>query len=117
PIITPLNHHGQPQTVCLVEGESTSRAFEIEVPEATTTVSNLRDEIKIKKSPEFDDIDAYKLNLWKVSVPVTDDNEGQPAQLDTLHAEKLSRPTRKLSSVFSREDLPEDTIHIVVRRP
>ncbi|KAF9952932.1 hypothetical protein BGZ65_004977, partial [Modicella reniformis] len=27
------------------------------------------------------------------------------------------RPTRKLSNVFSREDLPEDTIHIIVRRP
>ncbi|KAG0240233.1 hypothetical protein BGX31_002166 [Mortierella sp. GBA43] len=50
---------------CLVEGDPSSRAFEVEIPR-TCIVSFLKDLTKTKQAPEFDDIDANELTLWKV---------------------------------------------------
>ncbi|KAI8347027.1 hypothetical protein B0O80DRAFT_490763 [Mortierella sp. GBAus27b] len=56
---------------CLVEGDPSSRAFEVEIPR-TCIVSFLKDLTKTKQAPEFDDIDANELTLWKVvSTPQT----------------------------------------------
>ncbi|KAF9956729.1 hypothetical protein BGZ65_002484, partial [Modicella reniformis] len=47
---------------CLVEGQLTSNAFPVYI-DADKDVGDLKDEIKIKKSPEFNDIAAINL-LW-----------------------------------------------------
>ncbi|KAF9368623.1 hypothetical protein CPC16_005165 [Podila verticillata] len=70
-----------------------------------------------EKSPEFDDIAADKLTLWSVSIANDDDYDEIPILLDNLtDQDKKLKPTTKLSKVFD-VDLPEETIHIIVRRP
>ncbi|KAF9137990.1 hypothetical protein BGX20_007823, partial [Mortierella sp. AD010] len=41
------------------------------------TVDDLKDAIKIKQSPSFDDTRASDLILWQVSIPIGDDNESE----------------------------------------
>ncbi|KAG0239337.1 hypothetical protein BG011_003942, partial [Mortierella polycephala] len=53
---------------CLVDGESTSNAFAVEI-ESTKTISGLKDLIKAKKTPKFDDIAANELTLWQATIP------------------------------------------------
>ncbi|CAG8645535.1 5837_t:CDS:2, partial [Paraglomus occultum] len=52
---------------CLVHGDPTERAFPVDI-EQNKTVGHLRDKIKKKKRPEFDDIAADKLILWAVEI-------------------------------------------------
>ncbi|KAG0325768.1 hypothetical protein BG004_003121 [Podila humilis] len=59
---------------CLVDGEATSNAFSIKMP-SSDTVNDLKDLIKTKQSPDFDDIVANKRNLWCVSIPVVPKKE------------------------------------------
>ncbi|KAF8931909.1 hypothetical protein BGZ47_011637, partial [Haplosporangium gracile] len=58
---------------CLVNGEATSNAFPVEI-EATKTIGDLKELIKTKKTNDFQDVDADKLTLWRVSISVADDN-------------------------------------------
>ena len=101
---------------CLVDGGSTSNAFPVKIT-STDTIADLRELIKIKKSPEFDDIAADKLTLWRVSIPVTDDNEDFPILLDNIreNEKRKLRATYKVS-IFGAT-LPEETIHVIVQRP
>ncbi|KAG0369687.1 hypothetical protein BGZ54_009177, partial [Gamsiella multidivaricata] len=55
---------------CLVDGESTSRAFPLSVP-STQTVGGLKKLIKTEKTIAFSDIDADEITLWRVSIPLT----------------------------------------------
>ncbi|KAI1288806.1 hypothetical protein EDD11_009648 [Mortierella claussenii] len=57
---------------CVVDGES--RPFSVKI-ESTETISALKDEIKKKKSPRFDDVAADELTLWSVSIPIADDDD------------------------------------------
>ena len=100
---------------CTVDGESQSNAFSVK-PTPTDTVDDLKDLIKAKKSPRFDDIAADELTLWRVSIPVDgDDITIQLDQVTDTDKKKLG-PTTRLSKVFP-EELPEDTVHIIVQRP
>ncbi|KAF9195471.1 hypothetical protein BGZ51_000046 [Haplosporangium sp. Z 767] len=84
---------------CLVDGESTSRAFPIKIS-SDDTISDLKELIKVEKTPEFDDIAANKLTLWQVSVPATDDEQDeQPVSLDSLAEKKKLFSPRRLISV------------------
>ncbi|KAI9239573.1 MAG: hypothetical protein BYD32DRAFT_434770 [Podila humilis] len=101
---------------CLDDGESPSHAFSVKIP-STDEVDDLRKLIMAEKSPEFDDIAADKLTLWSVSIANDDDYDEIPILLDNLtDQDKKLKPTTKLSKVFD-VDLPEETIHITVRRP
>ncbi|KAF8980452.1 hypothetical protein BGZ52_003918, partial [Haplosporangium bisporale] len=101
---------------CLDDGESPSHAFFVKIP-STDEVDDLRKLIMAEKSPEFDDIAADKLTLWSVSIANDDDYDEIPILLDNLtDQDKKLKPTTKLSKVFD-VDLPEETIHIIVRRP
>ncbi|KAG0344766.1 hypothetical protein BG005_001679 [Podila minutissima] len=101
---------------CLVDGESASRAFPV-TPSTDDSIGGLKDLIKAKKSPEFEDIAADKLTLWCVSIPIIDDDDENPILLNNVTSEKKKlSPATRLSKVFS-EDLPEETIHIIVQRP
>jgi hypothetical protein len=50
----------------LVLGDDPSHIFEIKIA-PTESVSALKELIKEKKSPQFDDVPADYLKLWKVS--------------------------------------------------
>ncbi|KAG0327580.1 hypothetical protein BG000_000894, partial [Podila horticola] len=94
----------------------TSNAFPVEI-ESTKTIGDLRDLIKTKKTPEFDDIAADKLILWRVTIPITDDDNEIPILLNNVTSDKKKLgPATRLSKVFP-EELPEETIHIIVQRP
>ena len=96
---------------CLVEGDPTSKAFEVEIPK-TCTVSSLRDKIK-ERIPKFKDIAAHELTLWKAALIAPDSED--PISLDIFkHAKKLL-PREVLSSVFTGP--PDGDTYIIVQRP
>jgi hypothetical protein len=103
---------------CLVEGDSTRKAFPVPISSAKT-VGELKDCIKAEKTIAFSDIDADELKLWKVSIP---DDGNVPILRDNQSVENELKATSKLFTVFEDEleekaDLPGDTIHILVERP
>ncbi|KAG0364826.1 hypothetical protein BGZ54_007114 [Gamsiella multidivaricata] len=102
---------------CLVSGDPISRAFSV-IASSGSTVDDLKNLIKAKKTPKFDDVTASQLTLWRVSILDTDDDEHEdlPILLDALNEKKELRPTSDLSEVFS-EGAPKKTIHIIVQRP
>ncbi|KAF9943784.1 hypothetical protein BGZ72_003406, partial [Mortierella alpina] len=100
---------------CLVDGESTSNAFSIEIDSAKT-VDGLKDAIKTKKTNAFSDVDADQLTLWRVSIPYNAANKHQPVLLSAIDFPTELDPTDDISDVFSQQP-PRKTIHIVVQRP
>ncbi|KAF9276351.1 hypothetical protein BGZ74_003672, partial [Mortierella antarctica] len=101
---------------CLVDGESTSNAFPVEV-ESTKTIGDFKKLIKVEKANDFSDVDADKLTLWRVSIPITDDDDELPILLNNVTSDKKKLgPATRLSKVFPAE-LPEETVHIIVQRP
>ncbi|KAF7721299.1 hypothetical protein EC973_004960 [Apophysomyces ossiformis] len=98
---------------CLVEGKPMSRTFSVKVSSADT-VHDLKDAIKAEKSPEFDDIDANKLNLWRVEIPYSEDDA--LLMRDSVIEKAKLAPITRLSKLFPKE-ISEDTIHIMVQRP
>ncbi|KAI8599623.1 hypothetical protein EDD21DRAFT_355297 [Dissophora ornata] len=100
---------------CLVNGESTSRAFSLSIP-TTADIDDLKDLIKSKKTPEFDDIAADKFTVWKVSIAVIAASKHDVITLGSLKIKEELLPTDELSDVFGKEPLPRQTIHIIVQR-
>ncbi|KAF9580333.1 hypothetical protein BGW38_003059, partial [Lunasporangiospora selenospora] len=107
---------------CLVDGEATSNAFSVKAP-SSDTVDDLKNLIKTALAPQFNDIAAKDLSLWRVSLPIVDneddDDENETSILlgnvNKKDKKKLG-PATRLSKVFP-EELPEETIHIIVQRP
>ncbi|KAG0201725.1 hypothetical protein BGX28_005536, partial [Mortierella sp. GBA30] len=66
------------------------------------TNGDLKEEIKSKKAPEFDDIAPDRLTLWSVSFP---DNDNLQRSIDSAEMKTL-RATNELDAVF-REDPPK----------
>ncbi|KAF9369269.1 hypothetical protein CPB97_003741 [Podila verticillata] len=89
----------------VVDGESTSNAFSVKVM-TTDTIDDLKDAIKVKKTPKFDDIATDELLS----------EEHEAVVLHTLHSKQKLLPTDELSDVF-KETPPKKTIHIIVQRP
>ncbi|KAG0065493.1 hypothetical protein BGZ89_008264, partial [Linnemannia elongata] len=100
---------------CLADGEGTSNAFSIKIA-STDTVDDLKEHIKTKKSPEFDDIAADKLTLWRVSIQVVSANKHKPILLNEIDSPTELDPTDDLSDVFE-ETPPKKTIHVILQRP
>ncbi|KAF9314251.1 hypothetical protein BG006_003963, partial [Podila minutissima] len=82
------------------------------------TVDDLKEHVKTKKSPEFDDIAADKLTLWSVSITDDDNDDEIPIVLDNINNKdkKKLRATRGLLEVFPDKP-PKNTIHVIVQRP
>ncbi|KAG0261854.1 hypothetical protein DFQ27_002733, partial [Actinomortierella ambigua] len=102
---------------CLADGETTSNAFSVKAPHGGT-VDDLKELIKAKKAPRFDDVAVDELTLWCVSIPVSEDDDETSILVDNVisdHKKKLN-PLTRLTKVFP-EELPEETIHIIVQRP
>ncbi|KAG0036467.1 hypothetical protein BGZ82_004155 [Podila clonocystis] len=53
---------------CLVDGETMSNAFPVEI-ESTKTVGHLKDLIRAKKANNFHDVDADDLTSGECSAP------------------------------------------------
>ncbi|KAG0195405.1 hypothetical protein BGX33_003418, partial [Mortierella sp. NVP41] len=102
---------------CLIDGEPQSNAFSVKVTPADT-VDDLKKLIKAEKSVDFEHVDANNLTLWRVSIPITDDDDEISILLDNVNDKDKKKlgPATRLSKVFP-EELPEETIHIIVQRP
>ncbi|KAI8594823.1 hypothetical protein EDD21DRAFT_359591 [Dissophora ornata] len=100
---------------CVVDGESTSNAFPVEM-ESTKTIGDLKKLIKAEKTNDFQDVDADKLTLWRVSHPVITANKHQPVLLSEIDSPTELDPTDDIVDVFA-EAPPKKTIHIIVQRP
>ena len=51
--------------LCLVKGNTIANAFPVHI-DGNSLVGDLKDAIKAKKAPEFDNFPADELRLWKV---------------------------------------------------
>ncbi|KAF9119142.1 hypothetical protein BGX30_004059 [Mortierella sp. GBA39] len=107
----------QMKAICLVDGETTWNTFSVMVS-SEDTVGGLKILIKTEKTNDFRNLDADKLTLWRVSIPIIDGNEEIPIRFDDVadKDKKKLRPVTRLSKVFP-DDLPEDMIHIIVKLP
>lgn len=105
------------QLFCLIYGDDPSQnAFPVKV-ERASTVGGLKELIKVKKVPEFDNFAADKLELWKVNISI--DKLGTLDRNfnidDYAIGEKLS-PLRKIDKIFPDEPADEH-IHIIAEKP
>ncbi|KAG0250491.1 hypothetical protein BG011_008312 [Mortierella polycephala] len=98
---------------CLVNGESASKAFSVEIS-STDTIDDLKDAIKVKKTPKLDDIAADELTLWSVSIPIIDADKHKTISLDVLNSKTKEEllPSDELSEVLDNNP-PKKTIHII----
>jgi hypothetical protein len=111
----PLNTMILSTLFCIADGEATSNAFPVDI-EPSKTVTYLKELIKAKKAPRFDDIAADELSLWGVKHPVIAANKHIPVLLRAIDAPTELDPTDDIADVFS-EAPPKKTIHIIVQRP
>ncbi|KAK3829154.1 MAG: hypothetical protein J3Q66DRAFT_383736 [Benniella sp.] len=99
----------------LVDGMSSSNAFPVDV-DASATIGAFKELIKAK-NPEFGVFAAHKLTLWKVAIPLDNNNDDEVAiLLDSLDEKKKLGSVTRLSKVFL-EELPEEMVLILVQRP
>ena len=115
PQLHPFTMTEQLNLFCLVDGEPTSRAFPINASLADT-VGNLKDHIKAKNAVDFSDVDANKLTLWKVSIPMNAAKKHDAVILDSLDSKEELFPSDELSDIFGKTP-PKGTAHIIVQRP
>ncbi|KAK3806217.1 MAG: LOW QUALITY PROTEIN: hypothetical protein J3R72DRAFT_481266 [Linnemannia gamsii] len=95
---------------CLVDGDNMPFSVDID---ASKTVDHLKDAIKTKKAPRFDDVAADELTLWRVLIPLVPKKDRKDISLSDKG--ELDE-TDDLSEVFP-DKLPKKTIHIIVQRP
>ena len=100
---------------CLVDGEATSTAFSVKIP-SNDTVDDLKNLIKTALSPQFDDIAAKDITLWRVDQPVIAANKHNPILLSAIEFPTELDPTDDISDVFEHHP-PKKTIHIIVQLP
>ncbi|KAF9303922.1 hypothetical protein BG003_001849, partial [Podila horticola] len=100
---------------CLVDGESTSNAFPVEI-DPLKTIADLKKLIKTEKPVDFEHVDANNLTLWHVSLPIVAANKHKPIVLTEIDSSTELDPTDDISDVFQSQP-PKKTIHILVQRP
>lgn len=100
--------------LCYVRGDNPRYTFIVNINE-DKTVSELKDTIKEKKRPNFDDIPADSLSLWKASVPINRDLKECVEALNLVDEDSLYSH-EILSDIFS-SGLEEKSVHIIVERP
>lgn len=59
---------------CYILGDDLRNSFKVTLP-STDDVSDLKEAIKTKKSYTFQHVEADKLQLWNVSVPISSELE------------------------------------------
>ncbi|KAI8597586.1 hypothetical protein EDD21DRAFT_385091 [Dissophora ornata] len=98
---------------CVVDSESTPFSVDID---PSKTVDHLKVAIKDKKTNDFGDVDADKLTLWQVSIPLAPLNERKPIILNEFDFAIKLDPTADVSDVF-KETPPKKSIQVIVQRP
>lgn len=96
---------------CLVLGEIPARRnlFTVSITDDITIGSKLRSEIYEKKKQAFTNIDENKLILWKVNVPIN--NEEDMSMLDEVSQKFLASCKINIERDFKGEELfPTDSI-------
>ncbi|KAK3840985.1 MAG: hypothetical protein J3R72DRAFT_161334 [Linnemannia gamsii] len=108
---------GRMRLFCVVDGGLQSKAFSVRITPADT-VDDLKKLIKAEKKNDFRDVDADNLTLWRVSIPINDEDNDLPVLLKNVPVDDRKKlgPATRLSKVFP-EDLPEETVHVIVQRP
>src|SRR6266702_532623 len=100
---------------CLILGDDPRRRiFPVKIEE-TKFVDDLKDAIKDKKKPAFNDVVANTLDLWSVFIDVNDHLVEKINDLNLNTMEPLS-PVKRLSGVYSKP-LEDEHLHIIVRPP
>jgi hypothetical protein len=79
----------------------------------SSTVSDLKDSIKQKAPTTLEGIGAYKLGLFKVSIPDEDDLAQKVK--DAIQGAVPLPPIRKIRDLFPNPS--EETIHVAVKLP
>ncbi|KAF8975604.1 hypothetical protein BGZ46_008990 [Entomortierella lignicola] len=98
---------------CVIDKDATIFPVEVAVDDS---VGDLKKIIKNEKPIDLADVDADKLNLWKISIPSV---PKRIFTLDNLEAEdktELDDSTADISELFD-QDPPKKTIHIIIERP
>lgn len=87
------------------------------------TVFELKKLIKTEKINDFSSIDADKLKLWKVNIPLYTPNQKLNALKDDPNVDiekvlggEVLRPVSKICKAFS-DELSDECIHVIVQRP
>ena len=98
--------------LCLVKGNTTANAFPVDINK-DQLVGHLKEAIKAKKAPEFDNFPADRLKLWKVSIPGDQDD-----QLRNL----ILQDSDELLAINDIVDYwptspPKKHIHVIVKLP
>ncbi|KAG0206747.1 hypothetical protein BGX33_007238 [Mortierella sp. NVP41] len=83
--------------------------------DATDSLGNLKQLIKAKEIPRLADVPVDELTLWKVSVPITEDNV--PFFFPAVAIKKKLLDSDSLSDAFGDTPLPERTIHVLIECP
>ncbi|KAF9212624.1 hypothetical protein BGZ59_006513 [Podila verticillata] len=102
---------------CLVDGGSVSNVFPVKLS-PDDFIGDLKKLIKVEKTNDLSDVNADKLTLWHVSIPITDDNDEVPILLNDVTCDKKKKlgPAIEISEVFEVQP-PKKTIHIIVQQP
>ena len=95
---------------CLVNGDNPKNAFPVHF-EDSKLVGDLKDAIKKKRSPRFDDIAADELDLWKVDASPTE------AQKIKLKEGKELSPFKTVQHYWPEGPSEGECIHIIIARP
>ena len=98
--------------LCLVKGNTLANAFPVDI-DKDQLVGHLKDAIKVKKSPEFDNFSADRLKLWKVMIP--DDQDDLLSNLTLNDGDELLA-TREIGDYWT-EKPPKRNIHVIVSPP
>ena len=98
--------------LCLVKGNTIANAFPVHI-DGNSLVGDLKDAIKAKKAPEFDNFPADRLKLWKVMIPGDQDD-----QLRNL----ILQDSDELLAINDIGDYwpttpPKKHIHVIVKLP
>jgi len=100
--------------LCYVLGDDPTNIFVVDIA-PSKIVAHLRDAIKAKNSPKFNDVPANTLRLWKVSIAV-DSSFKERIETSNFVDEESLKPIEELSDIFP--ELPSRKhVHIVVKPP
>jgi len=95
---------------CLVRGQPTSNAFPVKI-DPCRTIGELRELIKAKKPHDLDGVDADKLILGRVSIPITNDEA-------VVYDESAKRPLLPYQTVQAVCSKPEEgRVHVFIETP
>ncbi|CAG8640461.1 10806_t:CDS:2, partial [Racocetra persica] len=102
---------------CLVLGDAVSRSFPVDIDKSTISIGHLKELIKKKKDPYYNNISADEFELWSVDIPINLEN------IDTkINKEKISEykgvrllPNAVVETVFPENN--KNSIRILVQPP